>query len=122
MKHLKFLLAIILMLIVVVLIVQNHEAMSTRVQFKVNILTLQFQSPQLSLYHIVTITFLFGVIISGLYGIIERFQLKKEIKALRSAAQDRDTELNSLRNLPITSDDVNVSEMDKETEAEKGEA
>ena len=122
MKHVKFILAIILMLMIVILIVQNHEAMSTGVRFKIDFLTLNFQSPELSLYHIVTITFLFGVIITGLYGIIERFQLKKEIKSLRSAAQDRDAELNSLRNLPITSNDVNVSESEKETEAERGEA
>jgi len=54
----------------------------------------------------VTIAFLFGVIVAGLYGFIERFRLKKEIKVLAHASREKDKELNSLRNLPITSDDV----------------
>ncbi len=42
MKHLKFMLAIFLMLLVVILIVENHEAMSTKVVFKVNLLALDY--------------------------------------------------------------------------------
>jgi len=110
MKHIKFIVAIILMLIVVILIVQNHEAMSTRVVFRVNLIA-NYETSQLSVYHIVTIAFLFGIIVSGFYGIIERFRLKKQIKVLMSNTQEKDKELNSLRNLPITSDDV-VAESD----------
>ena len=57
MKHLKFIVAIILMLIVVILIVQNHEAMSTRVVFRVNLIFLNYRTTELSVYHIVTIAF-----------------------------------------------------------------
>ena len=106
MKHLKFILAILLMLIIIILLVQNHEAMSTGVMFRVNLPGLHLQSPELNLYYIVTMTFLFGVVISGLYGIVERLQLKREIKALAGACKEKDKELNSLRNLPITSDDM----------------
>jgi uncharacterized integral membrane protein len=96
------------MLIVVVLIVQNHEAMSTQVAFRVHLDLLSFnhESPEMTVYHIVTIAFLFGVIISGIYGIVERFRLKKEIKDLKITTREKDKELNSLRNLPITTDDV----------------
>ena len=111
MKHVKFIVAIILMLIVVILVVQNHEAMSTRVVFRINLVTFHYQTSQLTLYHIVTIAFLFGIIVSGFYGIVERFRLKKQIKMLRSITREKDEELNSLRNLPITSDDV-VAESD----------
>ena len=54
--------------------------------------------------------------ISGLYGIIERFRLKKQIKILESASRERDKELNSLRNLPITSDDVGSGQANSMTE------
>ena len=111
MKHLKFIVAIILMLIVVILMVQNHEAMSTGVLFRVNLIIFNYQTSELSVYHIVTIAFLFGIIISGFYGIVERFRLRKQIKVLMSSTQEKDKELNSLRNLPITSDDV-VAESD----------
>ena len=106
MKHLRFILAIFLMLVVVILIVENHEAMSTKVVFKVNLLAIHFESPQMSLYHIVTIAFLFGVFVAGIFGMVERFRFKREIRALMSTSQEKDKELNSLRNLPITTDDV----------------
>jgi ATP adenylyltransferase len=70
----------------------------------------------MSLYFIVTIAFLFGVLVVGFYGIIERFRLKREIKSLLSASREKDKELNSLRNLPITSDDVSPSQVDTSEE------
>ena len=112
MKHLRFILAIILMLLVVIIIVQNHGAMSEQVAFKVNLRFIKYESSTMSLYFIVTIAFLFGVLVTGFYGIIERFRLKREIKTLVSASREKDKELNSLRNLPITSDDVSPSQND----------
>ena len=108
MKHVKFIVAIILMLVVIILIVQNHEAMSTEVTFRVSLLSLQLKSNSFTLYYIVTIAFLFGVIISGLYGIVERFRLKSDIKSLNKLLNEKDNELNSLRNFPITSDDISA--------------
>ena len=58
------------------------------------------------LYYVLPITFLFGVLITGLYGIRERFRLAKQIKTLIAESKAKDKELNSLRNLPITSEDM----------------
>lgn len=103
-------LAIILMLVIVILIVQNHEAMSTKVSFRISFFSYNLKSSMMSVYYIVTISFLFGVIVSGTYGIIERFRLKKALKLLRKASQEKEQELNSLRNLPITSEDISQDE------------
>jgi len=116
MKHLRFMLAIFLMLLVVILVVQNHPAMSKEVVFRVNLLSLDYQTSEMSIYHIVTISFLFGVIISGLYGMIERFRLHKQIKELTSDSREKEKELNSLRNLPITADDVSTDAIDEDQE------
>ena len=110
MKHVKFMLAIVLMLVVVILVVQNHEAMSTKVSFRVSFFSHTLQSSMMSVYYIVTISFLFGVIVSGTYGIIERFRLMKALKLLRRSSQQMERELNSLRNLPITSEDISQDE------------
>ena len=110
MKHVKFMLAIILMLVVVILIVQNHEALSTKVSFRVSFFSWGLQSSMMSVYYIITISFLFGVIISGTYGIIERFRLMKALKSLRASSHEKEQELNSLRNLPITSEDITQDE------------
>ncbi len=106
MKHLKFILGIIIGLIVVIIVVQNNEAFSKAVVFKINFLGLHWQSASVSIYYIVTVAFLFGVLVTGVYGMIERFRLKKQIKILSSAAAAKEQELNSLRNLPIMSEDT----------------
>ena len=122
MKHLKFMLWVFVALVIVIVIVQNHEAMSTQVKFKADFRIFQFRSSAISLYLIVTFSFLFGVIIAGLYGMIERFQLTRQIKILNKDSRDKDQELNSLRNLPITSDDVSSSQVKRpDEEADKGD-
>ena len=102
----KFVVSVILMLLVVVLAVQNHTTMSTEVTFRIDLLGINCQSPLLTLYHIVAIVFLFGVLITALVGIMERFRLKKEIRVLRDVSTQKDQELDSLRNQPIASDEV----------------
>ena len=121
MKHVKFMLAIILMLVVVILIVQNHEALSTKVSFRVSLFSWHVESSMMSVYYIITISFLFGVIISGTYGIIERFRLMKELKTLRASSQQKEQELNSLRNLPITSEDISQDETNESNGMLQGE-
>ena len=116
MKHLKFILAIIIMLAIVILVVENYEALSTRVVFKIDLFTLHYQSLMISLYYIVPIAFLIGVLITGLYGMVERFHLKRQIKDLIKESKEKSEELNSLRNLPITSDDVGSSDLNNSYE------
>jgi len=107
MKHVKLILYILVGLVVVVIVVQNHSAMSTAVTFRINTLFFGEKTTSLvSLYAIVFITFILGVVLTGIYGIVERFRLKKRIKVLAKELQEKESELNSLRNLPITSDDV----------------
>ena len=106
MQYVKFVVAVVIMVVVVVLVVQNHAAMSTEVSFRMDLLGLKYQSTAMTVYHIVVIVFLFGVLISALVGMMERFRLKKEIRILRDTSKEKDQELNSLRNLPITSEEV----------------
>lgn len=112
MKHVKFILAIIIMVVVLILIVQNQDAFSTSLTFRVDLPGLSGELSHISVYHVVTISFLFGILVAGLYGIVERFHLKKDIRILRKAARDKDAELNSLRNLPITSEDLSPTPAD----------
>ena len=111
MKHLKFLGWIIVVLIVVILVVENQEAFSTRVIFKIDFFSYHYKSAEISLYYIVTIAFLFGILVAGLYGILERYQLLKEIKRIKRDSKEKEEELNSLRNLPITSENVGTGNL-----------
>ena len=105
MKHLKIILLILLGVVVIIVIVQNHEAMSTTVKFRLNTMFFgEKVSPDVSIYEVVLLSFFFGVVVTGIFGMVERFHLKRRTKALTRELEDKDRELNSLRNLPITSD------------------
>ncbi len=105
MRHLKIILLVLVGVAAIVVIVQNHDAMSTTVKFRLNTMFFgERATPDVSVYEVVLFSFLLGVVITGIYGMVERFHLKRRIRALTKELEDKDGELNSLRNLPITSD------------------
>ena len=106
MKHIKFILLIIIIIALIIFFVQNHSTFSTNVEFRLDLFSFHYKSSGINIYYIIGISFLLGVLITGLCGIVERFQLKRQIKTLTTIKNEKDKELNSLRNLPITSDNV----------------
>lgn len=106
MSYIRAIFLILVGLFVVVLAVQNHEAMLTRVTFRLNLLFLNYESAPMSLYLVSVITFLSGVFLCGIFGLVERFRLSKRVKALQKECVEKDKELNSLRNLPVTSEGI----------------
>ncbi len=106
MKNVKVILVILFLLLIVILAVQNYDALATPISFKVNLGFLNFETSQMPLSLIAIITFLVGVLASGLYGITERFRLKKQIKTFIKDVREKDKELSSLRNLPVTTEDM----------------
>jgi ATP adenylyltransferase len=113
MTHLKAIVFILIGLAVIILVVQNNAALSTAVQFRMNPYFFQEKmTSDITLYEIVIVSYLVGVLSIGLYGIAERFRLKKRIKVLSRTLEEREKEVNNLRNLPITSDQVPPSQTD----------
>lgn len=110
MKHIKAILIILFVLLIITVAVQNNSVMATKVTFSLNLLVFHHQTPPMSLYSVVIIAFLLGVLFMGFYGIAERFRLKKEIKALMRESRGKDQELQSLRNLPVTAEGVTANE------------
>lgn len=106
MKHVKAIIVILFLLLVVILAVQNYQALSTPISFKVNLLFLNAESTGLPVFLIAIITFLVGVICTWLYGISERLGFKRQIKTLMKDVKEKEKELNSLRNLPVTTEDM----------------
>lgn len=116
MKHLKFIIAVIIILVVVILLVENLGALSTQVKFKLDLFSIHYKSPEISMGYIIGFSFLFGVVITVLYTSIGIWQLKRQIRNLIKTSKEKDEELNSLRNLPITSDSVGSSNLDNDVE------
>lgn len=106
MKHIKFLFLVFVILGVVVTLVQNNAAFLTKVVFKLDLGIASYQTPEINIYVVSLIAFTLGVIITWVYGLLERFQLKRQIRSLKHVSKEKDKELNSLRNLPITSENV----------------
>jgi len=105
MAQIKAVVLILIGLVIVVAAVQNHQAMSTELSFRFAPLFLgEWRFSNVSVYQVTVVVFFLGVIVTGFFGLIERFRLKKRIKALSKELESKDRELNSLRNLPITSD------------------
>ncbi len=106
MSHLKLVFVALFSLLVIVVAVQNHEAFGKTVTFRLDLLFFEYETSPMSLYFVAVITFLVGVLLTGLLGITERFRLRKEIGALKRMAREKDKELSSLRNLPVTGESV----------------
>jgi uncharacterized integral membrane protein len=106
MNYFKAILGILVGLFVVIVVVQNFRAFSTTVTFRVDLLVVDWESPPMSLYLVSIVTFLVGVLAMGVYGMVERFRLKGELRRLNAVLNEKDKELNSLRNLPVTGEDV----------------
>jgi len=116
MRYLKFIVTVIIIMLVIIIIVENHNAFATKLTFRLdlNMFTLNYRSAEISIYNITAIAFLSGVLITGVFGMMERFRLKRQLKDLYKIIRDKDKELNSLRNLPITSDlSANINDVIK---------
>ncbi len=110
MKHIKSIIVILFLLVVVVVAVQNYQAFTTPITFKVNLLFFEAQTSGLPVFLVAVISFLIGVFCIWLYGISERLDYKRQIRMLKKDVADKEQELNSLRNLPVTSGDVGTEQ------------
>jgi uncharacterized membrane protein len=109
----KAIVIVLVGLVIIVAVVQNNQAMSTPITFRLNpVFWPEWKAAGVSVYQVSIIAFLLGVLVVGFVGLIERFRLKKRIKALSKELENKDRELNSLRNLPITYDHPGSGEKD----------
>ena len=107
MGHVKIILGILIGLFVIIVVVQNIDSLNSKVELRVDpVIVEEMKWSEVTVYQMVLIAFLAGVLGTGLHGIIERYRLKKQIKVLTRELQDKDKELSSLRNLPLTYDSV----------------
>ncbi len=106
MKQLRAILVIFFLLFVFIVAVQNYAVLTTPIKFRTDLIFLEYETAEMPVALVAVITFALGVIFMGAYGIFERFHLKRKIKELIRTSEQKDKELSSLRNLPVTSDDL----------------
>ena len=116
MKHIKAIISIVFMLLAVVLIVENLTQLSQKLTLQVDLYFWDWKAEPMAFYFVIIIVFLLGILIASLYGIFERFKLKKEIRILSKEKREKDKELNSLRNLPIVESKIEDMELIEENQ------
>ena len=110
MFYLKILVGLLFMVFAVLFLVQNNATMMTAVHFKLDIPNVfNLQSTDITLYIIIPFSFLLGALIMWVLCVREHFRLKATIKSLMTSTKEKEKELNSFRNLPLTSDDVSTT-------------
>ncbi|RLB26170.1 MAG: hypothetical protein DRG66_07220 [Deltaproteobacteria bacterium] len=101
MKHMKFIISLLLMLLAIILIVENLEQLSKKLTLRVDLFFWAHETPPMALYLVIIMVFLLGIFVASSNGIFERFKLKKRIRLVSKENREKDRELNSFRNLPI---------------------
>ena len=107
MKHVKAIIVILFLLVIVIVAGQNYQALTAPVSFKVNLVFFK-KTADLPISLIAIIAFLIGVFCIWVYGISERLDFRRQIKMLMKDIKDKEQELNSLRNLPVTSEAMDL--------------
>ena len=110
MTYIKAMLIFFAVLIVFILAVQNYASLTTPISFRINMILFERETAAMPIAVVAVFTFIIGVVAMGLYRISEHFRFKTQIKKLQAEINEKDRELNSLRNLPLTTEVVGPDE------------
>ncbi len=80
MRYVKGIFLIIVGIVVLVAAIQNYQAFSTSVQFRLNLLIFKAETPSLSIFLIAVISFFLGVVITALFGIADNLRLRSKLR------------------------------------------
>ena len=111
MKVVKVVVFMLLGVLLIAFLFQNYDAFlsTTTLEFRLPALT-PFRSMPIPLYGLMLGSIFGGGLLVALYIGLGNFRLRRKIRALRRENNGLQTELQSLRNLPITESDVPVSQ------------
>jgi uncharacterized integral membrane protein len=106
MKALKAFLLGLSIVVLILFIVQNLQALTRSEVLKLDLMFASFHTPPLNAALLLTSCFALGYLAAFVIGYVSRRRLKKTIKELNQRQTRIEAELNSLRNLPITGEQV----------------
>ena len=111
MKVVKVVVFLLLGVLLIAFLFQNYNAFlsTTTLEFRLPGLT-AFRSMPIPLYGLILGSIFAGGLLAALYIGLGNFRLRKTIRSLRRENDSLQTELKSLRNLPITEAEVPVSQ------------
>lgn len=93
---------LLVVIVVVLFFFQNSQTLTMPIEIKLNLWLKEFSSPQAPLYGVVVGSFIVGLAIGGLWGVVGQLRLRGKIRVMDKLLQEKERELSSLRNLPLT--------------------
>ena len=111
MKVVKLVVSMLLGVLLIAFLFQNYNAFlsTTTLEFRLPGLA-SFRSMPIPLYGQILASILGGGLVAALYIGLGNFRLRRKVRALKRENNGLQTELQSLRNLPITESNVPVSQ------------
>lgn len=101
MNLLKSIILFIVVVLLLIFVIQNGGVLSSPLSFRMDLFVKDFSTGPVPLYSVLLIVFCFGLLISGLWGWVHRLRLRSQNRQVTRLLQERERELNSLRNLPV---------------------
>jgi uncharacterized integral membrane protein len=83
MRFVKVIISTVIILLGVVFIIENLEALKLPVSLRLDLYVATFQSPDVYLWVLVLFAFFLGVLTTALYGIYEHYTQRQTIRQLR---------------------------------------
>ena len=123
MKPLKPIFWGLLLVLGIAFFLQNKDALTHKTTLELTLFgPLKFRTLPIALYAFTLLSFLLGLLVSALYGLVEIYRLRKALRTTKRQNDSLQEELKSLRNLPITETEIVAShssdKLDGESERE----
>ncbi len=118
MSYLKAIVISAVVALAIIFMVQNIEALSHPLSIRLNLFFVQFETTPYATYMVILLAFFVGLLAASLLGLLERFRMRKRLRAQRKEIERLNQELSSLRNMPITGEPIPGAEAVGEAEEE----
>ncbi len=101
MKAIKSLVSLLVVALLLVFVLQNSEVLSTPISLTLDLFMKDLSPGPLPLYVLLFLFFFVGLILSGTMALVDRVRSRAQLRRLNRALDEKERELNSLRNLPV---------------------
>ncbi|MFP5222172.1 MAG: lipopolysaccharide assembly protein LapA domain-containing protein [Acidobacteriota bacterium] len=97
MRFIKFILLVLFFLVFMIFFVQNQAQLSSALELKFNLFTLNWQAQPLPFYLVVLIFFVLGALFSTIFFVIDRIRVGSICREAQSKAQSLQSEVDALK-------------------------
>lgn len=103
MSYLKAIISAAVVALAIIFMIQNIGPLSQPLSIRLSLMFIKFESTPYPVYLIILLAFFVGLLLASVLGLADRYRMRKLLAAGRKEVDTLNRELDSLRNLPITS-------------------